>query len=171
MTASIILVVIALSLPLVLLRLSKGQRLAPEVLKNPGQYIRPVDLQAFRNLTDPAEEKYLRENLEPADFRSIQRERLLAAVDYISCVKDNAAILIQVGEEARKSSNPATAAAAVKLVDDAVRFRRYALITIPQLYLKIVWPTKGVPAGSLADSYEDIASRLTLLGSPRPVIQ
>lgn len=168
MTASIILVVIALSLPLILLRLTKGQKLAPDVLKNPSNYIHSVDLQAFRNLVDPTEEDYLRSHLSANDFRQIQRERLRAAVDYISCVRDNAGILVRVGEAARKSTDPAIAAAGAKLVDDAIRFRMYAFVAVPKLYMGMLLPGRTSMSGSLADTYEEMTGRLVSLGQYYP---
>ncbi|MFZ0802262.1 MAG: hypothetical protein WAN70_08850, partial [Terriglobales bacterium] len=82
MTFSIIIAILALSVPVVI-RLAKGRGM-PQV-----EDIRSVDLRAFRNLTDPEEEEYLRLNLPPADFRRIQRERLRAAVEYIRCAAFN----------------------------------------------------------------------------------
>ena len=168
MTASIILVVIALSLPLILLRLTKGQKLAPDVLKNPSNYIRSVDLQAFRNLVDPAEEEFLRTHLPASDFREIQRERLRATIDYISCVRDNAGILVRVGEAARKSNDPAIAAAGAKLVDDAIRFRMYAFVAVPKLYVGMLLPGRTSMSGSMADTYEQMTHRLASLGQYYP---
>ena len=45
--------------------------------------IRPIDIEAFRNLTDPAEDGYLRRRLPPAQFRVVRRERLRAMAAYV----------------------------------------------------------------------------------------
>ncbi len=41
---------------------------------------RPVDVAAFRNLIDPAEEDFLRANLALEVFRRVQRQRTRAAI-------------------------------------------------------------------------------------------
>jgi hypothetical protein len=162
MTVSIILAILALSVPVVI-RLAKGRVTAPQI----GQ-IRSVDLRAFRNLVDPEEEEYLRRNLPPADFRRIQRERLRAAVEYIRCAAFNAAVLMQFAEAARRSPDPATAQAAVKLIDNAIRLRTYAFQAIPKLYLAMVFPGRRIPPARVAESYEQMTRQVVLLGLQYP---
>ncbi len=41
---------------------------------------RSLDVEAFRNLVDPAEEAFLRDNLSPRKFRAIKRQRMWAAL-------------------------------------------------------------------------------------------
>lgn len=119
---------------------------------------RPVDIDAFRNLIDPAEEDFLRENLPPREFRAIQRERLRAAVEYVSCAAHNAAILVGLGEAARLSSDPKIAEAGQQLLDSALRLRLYALLSIIRLYLGIVLPGGHLSAGRLVDNYQHLGS-------------
>lgn len=78
---------------------------------------RPVDIDAFRNLIDPAEEEFLRENLPAGEFRAVQRERLRAAVEYVSCAAHNAAILVRLGESARLNLDPKISEAGQQLLD------------------------------------------------------
>ena len=54
-----------------------------------------VDIEAFANLVDPSEERFLREHLPPAEFRRLHRERLLAAREYLSRVGQNAQLMVQ----------------------------------------------------------------------------
>ena len=42
--------------------------------------IRSIDIEAFRNLVDPAEGEFLRCALSPKEFRAIKRERAWAAL-------------------------------------------------------------------------------------------
>ena len=119
---------------------------------------RPVDIDAFRNLIDPAEEDFLRENLPPMEFRAIQRERLRAAVEYVNCAAHNAAILVGLGEAARVSPDPKIAEAGQQLLDSALRLRLYALLSIPRLYLGIVLPGAHLSAGRLVDNYQTLSS-------------
>jgi hypothetical protein len=145
-------------------RLTKGRALTPEVLENPNQHIRAVDVEAFRNLVDPEEAEFLRTHLAAAEFRKIQRERLRAAVEYVSCAAENAAILLRLADAGRRSSDPATAEAAEKLVDNAIRLRLYAIQTIPRLYFGMILPGARISPVRIAESYEQMTRLVVLLG-------
>src|SRR5580704_16426447 len=164
MITTIILVLMALLALLCLLCLAKGRTVSAIVLENPTQHMRAVDVEAFRNLVDPDEAEYLRTNLPPAEFRRIQRERLRAAVEYVSCAAQNAAILLRLADAGRRSSDPATAEAAEKLVDNAIRLRLYALQAIPRLYLGMVLPGTRISAVGIAERYEQMTRLVVLLG-------
>jgi hypothetical protein len=163
----IITLIFALSALLALLfsvRLTKRRAFAAEVLENPTEHMRAVDVEAFRNLVDPDEEEFLRTHLPPAVFRKIQRERLRAAVEYVSCAAQNAAILLRLADAGRRSSDPATAEAAQKLVDNALRLRLYALHAIPRLYLGMILPGSRISPVRIAESYEQMTRLVVLLG-------
>jgi hypothetical protein len=145
-------------------KLTKGMALSSSVLENPTEHIRAVDVEAFRNLVDPDEEEFLRTNLPPAEFRRLQRERLRAAVEYVSCAAHNAAILLRLADAGRRSSDPATAEAAQKLVDNALRLRLYALHAIPRLYLGMIFPGSRISPVRIAESYEQMTRLVVLLG-------
>jgi hypothetical protein len=162
MTFSIIIAILALSVP-VILRVAKGRGL-PQV-----EDIRSVDLRAFLNLTDPEEEEYLRLNLPAADFRRIQRERLRAAVEYIRCAAFNAAVLMRVAEAARHSADPATVQAAARLIDNAIRLRSYALRAIPKLYLAMVFPGRRFSLTRVTETYEQMTRQVVLLSLQYPI--
>jgi hypothetical protein len=163
MTLSIILAILALTVPFIIIRVGKRRGIAPRI-----EHIRSVDLRAFRNLMDPEEEEYLRRKLPPAEFRRIQRERLRTAVEYIQCAASNAAVLMNLAEAARRSPDPATAQAAVKLIDNAVRLRSYALQAIPKLYLAMMFPGRRISSARVADSYELMTRQVVLLGLQYP---
>jgi hypothetical protein len=163
MTLSIILAILALTVPFTIIRLAKRRAIAPHI-----DQIRSVDLRAFRNLMDPEEEEFLRVNLSPEEFRRIQRERLQAAVEYIRCAASNAAILMHIAEAARRSPDPATAQAAIKLIDNAIRLRTYAFQAIPKLYLAMVFPGRRFSPARVAESYELMTRQLVLLGLQYP---
>jgi|HubBroStandDraft_4_1064222.scaffolds.fasta_scaffold608449_2 hypothetical protein len=164
MTITLILVVVAFLAVGLLIRLSKGRALTPEVLENPTGHIRAVDVEAFRNLVDPDEEEFLRSHLHPPEFRRVQRERLRAAVEYVSCAAKNAAILLQLADAGRRSSDPATAEAAEKLVDNAIRLRLYASLAIPRLYLGMILPGTYISPVRVAERYEQMTRLAVLLG-------
>ncbi|MGA8490817.1 MAG: hypothetical protein WB711_10365 [Terriglobales bacterium] len=164
MIITFILVVIAFLALGFLIRLAKGRTSASEVLQNPTEHIRSVDVEAFRNLVDPGEEQFLRAQLPPAEFRRIQRERLRAAVDYVSCAAQNASILLRVADAGRRSSDPAVAEAAEKLVDNAIRLRLYAFQAMARLYLGMILPGSRISPVGIAESYEQMTRLVVLLG-------
>jgi hypothetical protein len=164
MTITLILVVLSFLALGFLVRLAKGRASASDVLQNPTEHLQSVDVEAFRNLVDPGEEEFLRANLAPAEFRKIQRERLRAAVDYVFCAAQNAAILLQLADAGRRSSDPATAEAAEKLVNNALRLRIYALQAIPRLYLGMILPGVRISPVGIAERYEQMTRQVVLLG-------
>jgi len=164
MIITTIVVLVALLALSCLLWFAQSQAAASKILENPVEHIRTVDVEAFQNLVDPDEEEFLRTNLPPAEFRKIQRERLRAAVDYVSCAAQNAAILVRVADAGRRSPDLATAEAAEKLVDNAFRLRLYALHAIPRLYLGMIFPGSRISPARIAESYEQMTRQVVLLG-------
>ncbi len=113
-----------------------------------------VDLQAFRNLTDPADETFLRNNLPSRAFRRIQRERNRAALEYVSRVGQNSAILLRLGEAAQRSSDREVSRAGEELVSIAIRTRAYVLLASMVLWIGIIMPGTRISIGRLLQSYE-----------------
>jgi hypothetical protein len=147
-----------------LIRVAKSRVSASKVLENPTEHMRAVDLEAFQNLVDPDEAEFLRTHLPSAEFRRIQRERLRAAVEYVSCAAQNAAVLLRLADAGRRSPDPATAEAAEKLVQNALRLRLYALQAIPRLYLGMVLPGARISPVGIAERYEQMTRLVVLLG-------
>jgi len=128
------------------------------------QRIEPVDLEAFRNLTEPSEEEFLRSALPTAEFRRVQRERLRAAIDYLGGVSHNAVILLQLGQIARQSVEPQVAEAGRRLTDDALRMRLYSLMAICKLTVRYVFPNTELQPGGVIDRYQVLTSAAIRLG-------
>ena len=163
MTITLILVLVAFLAIVSLIWLGRGLS-SSQALESPTEHIRAVDVEAFRNLMDPGEEQFLRTHLVPAEFRRVQRERLRAAVEYVSCAAQNAAILMRLADAGRHSEDPATAEAAQKLVDNAIRLRLYALHAIPRLYISMLLPGTRISSGRIAERYEQMSRLVVLLG-------
>ncbi len=164
MIPTLILVLIAaLALIFFLFRVG-GFGVAPIASSKLADRLLTVDLEAFCNLVDPAEEQYLREHLPATEFRCIQRQRLRAALDYIGGVSHNAAILLHVGQAARLSPDPRVAEAARQLVDDAVRLRLYALVAAAKLFARMAFPGTVLESAGIVDSYQSVSHRAALLG-------
>jgi hypothetical protein len=130
---------------------------------NLGDRLKPLDLEAFRNLIDESEEEFLRANL-PGEYRSLQRMRLRAAVDYVAGVSYNAGVLLQFGQVARRSPDPEVAEAGRRLVDSAVEVRMYALLAICKLYVRIAVPGTALEPAGLVDNYQRLSDGAALLG-------
>jgi hypothetical protein len=82
-----------------------------------------VDIEAFANIIDPSEERFLRESLSPKDFRRLQRERLHVAGEYLSRVGQNAQLMIQAGQIIERHNSGVEAERARAHVRDAMRLR------------------------------------------------
>ena len=167
MIITVTLGVVGLLFLLLLVWLARGHLLATRNLENLDRDIRPVDVAAFRNLVDPEEDEYLQTRLAPAEFRTIRRERLRAAVRYVSGAARNAAIMMQMGEAARRSLDPKIAEAGEKLVDSALRLRLSAIQTTAKLYMGMILPQTRVAPHGLTENYEHMTRLVVLLGCLR----
>jgi hypothetical protein len=164
MTVTFILVLAGVLALLFLVWLAKVRSVAHRRGADTAGEIRPVDVEAFRNLIDPAETKFLRSNLPLPEFRKVERQRLRAAVDYIAGAAYNAKVLMRMGEAARESPEPAVAEAGEKLVNTAIRLRVYAFQVTAKLYLRMLLPGAQLAPVGLAENYERMTALVLLLG-------
>ena len=118
----------------------------------------PVDLDAFRNLTDPEEAQFLRTNLSPKEFRRIQRIRLRAAGMYVSVISKNAAQLIVVGRSARVHPNAEIAAVGLDVFHRALQLKLRCSLSLLKLNANILCPTLLSPSTRIAEQYLDVTS-------------
>jgi hypothetical protein len=160
---SLLLLFAALALILFVLRSVSTSRRGPDEEELQAR-IRPVDLEAFRNLTDPSEEQFLRDNLPPSEFRAIQRQRLRAAIDYLGGASHNAALLLQLGQTARRSADARIADAGRNLVDEAVRLRLYSLLARGKLCARFVLPEAAWHPAGIVDRYQHLTEGAAQLG-------
>ena len=157
------LIALAVAVVAVLLRATFRHHRPVPALQVLEEYTRPVDLAAFRNLVDPAEEDYLRQRLSANLFRAVQRQRLRAALEYVQRTAYNGAILLRVGEAARRNQNPEVVAAAHELVNHALQLRVNAKLATLVLYGRIVMPGLRIPIGRVTDAYENLSQGLVRL--------
>ena len=127
--------------------------------------LRPMDVDAFRNLIDSREREYLRDRLPASDFRRIHRERMLAATDYVWCAARNAGILIRLGEAAKNVSDSTSVKAAFALQENAFRLRLQAFQAIPRLYVSMIVPEWDLAPQGLADGCDRLTRQAIILGS------
>ena len=130
--------------------------------------IRSIDIEAFRNLVDPAEEAFLRSSLSPREFREIQRERAWAALAYVRCAGRAAVLFAKAGQAAQRSSDARIAESGIQIAQSALRLRLYTLQAGLRLLGQAVLPgTSNRPLSSLLDQYERTADTLLRLGRLR----
>jgi hypothetical protein len=133
------------------------------------QAFRSLDIEAFRNLVDSAEETFLSNNLSPKKFREIKRQRAWAALTYAREAGKAAAALASIGQAAQRSCDPTIAASGVQLAENAFRLRLQTLRASLYLLTDILLPdlqSRALPP--VADQYEraaDILSRLSRISS------
>lgn len=164
MTVAVILVIVAALALVVILRVAvfRSLRISPDA-SLAGQ-IQPIDIVAFRNLIDPAEDHYLRRSLPAADFRAVQRKRLRAMAAYVQAAGRNAEILVRIGQTALASPDPDTAEAARRLVNDALWLRRNAAFALLRIYVALAWPNSGLAVATVLDRYQQLNGSAMLLG-------
>jgi hypothetical protein len=138
------------------LQLSEGSGLATS--------IQPVDIEAFRNLVNPAEDDHLRRRLPSAEFRHVRRARLRAAAAYVQVAGRNAAILVRIGQSAQSSDDRNTVEAATRLVDQSLRLRQNAAVALFRIYIALAWPNSGLAATPVLDGYRELSGAAMLLG-------
>lgn len=163
MITVLILGLFALVMMGVLLRVVRGHGAAVSRLEELASRTQPVDLEAFRNLTDPEEEAYLKALLAPTDFRTLQRERFRAARGYVQRVAHNASILLRVGEAARRSPDPEVARAADELAEGALNLRMHALLAVGLLRARTLFPDARWSPVRLVADYQGVRDRVARL--------
>ncbi|MGA2335600.1 MAG: hypothetical protein WA383_11820 [Terriglobales bacterium] len=129
------------------------------------QAFRSLDIDAFRNLLDPAEEAFLRDNLSPKKFREIKRQRAWAALIYVWEAGRAATALAKIGQAAQRSSDSKIVASGVQVAESAFRLRLQTLRACPHLLTEILLPERqGRSLPPLVAQYERAAEILFQLG-------
>jgi hypothetical protein len=129
------------------------------------QTFRSLDIEAFRNLVDAAEEAFLRNNLPPKKFREIKRQRAWAALIYAWEAGRAATALAKIGQAAQRSSDPKIAASGVQVAESAFRLRLQTIGASLRLLTEVLLPDlESRPVPPLVDQYEQAAETLFRLG-------
>ena len=167
MTLAIILVVAAaVALAFILgVAVSRSLQISPS--SGLSAQIQPIDVEAFRNLVDPAEDDYLRRRVPPAKFRMVQRQRLRSLAAYVQAAGRNATVLVRMGQDALTESDVHTTDAARQLVDNALLLRRNATFALLRIYVALAWPNSGLAVATILSDYEQLSGSAMLLGRLR----
>lgn len=126
--------------------------------------IQPLDLEAFRNLMDPAEREYLRRRLPAGEFREVQRKRLQAMAAYVKVAGQNAKLLVDIANQGLSASDPQTVEAARQLADNAHSLHLNSISAFYRIQLAWLWPDFDRAAVVILTSYERLNGSAMLLG-------
>ncbi len=129
------------------------------------QAFRSLDIEAFRNLVDSAEEAFLRNHLSPKKFREIKRQRAWAALLYAWEAGRAATALAKIGQAAQRSLDPEIVASGVQVTENAFRLRLQSVRVGLRLLIQVLLlglSSRSLP--SMADQYERAAETLFRLG-------
>ncbi len=149
----------------ILVGIAIRNRTRPVDLEGTVQAFRSLDIEAFRNLVDSAEEAFLRDNLPPKKFREIKRQRAWAALLYAWEAGRAATALARVGQAAQRSLDPEIAASGVQVTENAFRLRLQTVRVSLSLLTEVLLPGLSSPSlPSLVDQYERTAETLFRLG-------
>jgi hypothetical protein len=135
--------------------------------------LEPIDVAAFRNLIDPAEDEYLRQHLSAAQFRVTQRARLRARATYVRVARRNAIVLNRMGQtalatsSARPTNDVRIREAALRLVNDALLLQRNAEFALLRIFADMAWPNRSTATAGILDRYERLSDSAMLLGRLR----
>lgn len=126
--------------------------------------IQPVDLKAFRTLTDRGDELFLRERLPGSRFRRLKRQRIGVTVRYVSRIAGNAAAVMRLGEAARLSPETEVAQAAVQVMEMAAQIRLQCIKAYAKLSLEFAVPSLQLTPAVLAPQYQTLRENVARLG-------
>jgi hypothetical protein len=164
MTLALILVIVAALALVLILSITLSRSLQLTAGSAVARRLEPIDIEAFRNLVDPADNEYLRRRLPASEFRTVQRKRLHAVAAYIRAAGHNAAVLVSVAQPALSSADTATADAARELMDNALLLRRNSTVALLRIYVALAWPQSVLAAAPILHGYEQLSGRAMLLG-------
>jgi len=153
--------------------LAVSRALRPASKADHAAQLEPIDVAAFRNLIDPAEDEYLRQHLSAAQFRVTQRARLRARAAYVRVARRNAIVLNRMGQtalatsSARPTNDVRIREAALRLVNDALLLQRNAEFALLRIYADMAWPNRSTATAGILDRYERLSDSAMLLGRLR----
>ncbi|SPE44979.1 hypothetical protein SBA7_60017 [Candidatus Sulfotelmatobacter sp. SbA7] len=164
MIAAWTLVAVALIALVILVYVAIRNRTRRVDLEGTIQAFRSLDIEAFRNLVDSAEEAFLRNHLPPRKFREIKRQRAWAAFLYAWEAGRAATALAKVGQAAQRSLDPEIAASGVQVTENAFRLRLQTVRVSLRLLTEVLLPGRSSRSLPSLDQYEPAAQTLFRLG-------
>src|SRR5205085_1711938 len=111
-----------------------------------------IDLAAFLNLVDPAEERYLRSNLSVLEFNRIHRLRIRVMWEYLGRLSFNSKLMMRAGQIAQHHSSGERLREATQLVATASRMRLLILAADCFLAVRFLLPETSDPIRRLVEN-------------------
>ena len=132
--------------------------------KQARQNIRPLDMKAFRTLTDRSDELFLRRRLAHSEFSRLKRRRIRVTALYVKRMANNAAIVMRMAEMARTSANPDVARVAAQVSETASQIRLQCILAFAKLSLEFAVPSLQLNPATLEPNYQALRENITRLG-------
>jgi hypothetical protein len=129
------------------------------------QPVRPVDLKAFRTLTERDDEFFLREKLPRSRFCRLKRQRIRVTMGYVGRIASNASVVMRLGEEARFSTDPEVARVAIQVMELATQIRVQCLVAFAKLSAEYALPSLQLTPAVLAPAYQTLRENVMRLGT------
>lgn len=117
---------------------------------------RKVDIESFLNLTDPAEERFLRRNLSAIEFRRIQRDRIRVTWEYLGRLAFNSKLMMSAGQMVQHNSSGRNLQEATQLVSTASRMRLLIFTAEATLAFRYLMPTVEYSMTRLVADYNSL---------------
>ena len=125
-----------------------------------------IDMAAFLNLADPAEERYLRQRLPSSDFRRIQRMRVRAMWEYLGRLSANSRLMMRAGQIVQHQSSGQKLQEATRLVATASRMRMLIFAADAYLAVRFLLPETQDPIRKLVQNYDSLTNLFTQTCNP-----
>lgn len=128
-------------------------------------FVRPLDLQAFRTLMDRDDEHFLRESLSRSEFFRAKRQRIAVTLRYVGRISANTAIVLRMAEAARQHSNAEVVQAAAQVVDTATQIRMQCMVAFAKLTAEYMFPSLQLTPALLVPRYQALRETVSRLGT------
>jgi hypothetical protein len=129
------------------------------------QPVRPVDLKAFRTLTERDDEFFLRQRVPRSRFCRLKRQRIRVTMGYVGRIAGNASVVMRLGEEARLNPDPEVVRAAVQVLELATQIRMQCLVALAKLSAEYALPSLQLTPARLAPAYQTLRENVMRLGT------
>jgi hypothetical protein len=136
----------------------RGQLKSTEELESRWQ---KVDMEAFLNLVNPAEERYLRRSLSATEFASIQRHRVRVMWEYLGRLSANSKLMMQAAQMVQHHGSPEQMQEATRLVGAATRMRVLIFAVDAYLIVRFLLPQTQDPVRTLVGKYGELTQMFT----------
>ena len=108
-------------------------RFPDRTIHDVADYLLPVDFDKAESLLDPREEADLRHDLDPQEFRALQRKRIHLYLAIVQRMAHNAAVLIEWANREAESASGSKLEMVSKLQQVGVEVRLYSLLALIKL--------------------------------------